>query len=168
MFPDFAELDRQAAESEYLLAQMYDEALSRWVPSVEAAVLPTMADGTAHPPDPDGFTTQTALSSWESLSEAWVAPALMILWCYHHLQAIDALDAAVTAAGARKPKPKLTGRRAVSKAAAVTVPSAVEPGCRSTCPTLSRTRSRWRGNKTPTWCAAWCSRCRTCRGRSSR
>lgn len=128
MFPDFAELDRQAAESEYLLAQMYDEALSRWVPSVEAAVLPTMADGTAHPPDPDGFTTQTALSSWESLSEAWVAPALMILWCYHHLQAIDALDAAVTAAGARKPKPKLTGRRAVSKAAAVTVPSAVEPG----------------------------------------
>lgn len=128
MFPDFAELDRQAAESEFLLAQMYDEALSRWVPSVEPFVLPTMADGTAYPPDPDGFTTQTALSAWETLSEAWIAPALMILWCYHHLQAVDALTGPVTAAAARKPKPKLTGRRAVAKAAATEIPAAVETG----------------------------------------
>lgn len=130
MFPDFTDLDRQADEAEYLLARMYGEALQRWIPSIEAAVLPAMADGTPYPPHPDGFTAQTALSAWDTLSEEWVASALMILWCYHHLQAVDALTGAVTAAG----KPKMTGRRAVNKAAAVATRPAAETGVPLTLP----------------------------------
>lgn len=128
MFPDFAELDRSADESEFLLTHMYDEALSRWIPAVEASVLPTMADGSVYPPNPDGFTTQTAVSAWDTLSEMWVASGLMILWCYHHLRAVDALSAPVTASGARKPRPVLSPPGTVKKAGSTQTGTTVEPG----------------------------------------
>src|SRR5512139_2899795 len=111
MWPGYADLDQQADEAEYLLANMYDEALKRWVPTVRGAVLPQMADGTPFPPNPDAFTTRTATAAWDDLAEQWVTPSLMVLWCYHHLLAVDAIAGDALTADGQPKKPKLTTRK---------------------------------------------------------
>lgn len=91
MWPGRGEALDRTILAEQAVADLFAEALRRWLPSARQVVLPSLtADaGGVLPPDPDGVAA--ASDSWDEIAAQVVLSGMRLLWVVAYLEAAEAL-----------------------------------------------------------------------------
>lgn len=91
MWPGRGEALDRTILAEQAVADLFSEALRRWLPSARAAVLPalTAAAGDPLPPDPDGIGA--VADEWEDIAAAVILGGFGLLWAVTYWEAADGL-----------------------------------------------------------------------------
>ncbi|AYD82007.1 portal protein [Mycobacterium phage Saguaro] len=90
MWPERGEALSRTIEAEAALTDLYSEALLRWLPTVQASVLPSLTAAGALPPNPDAVD-ETA-GAWDQLSTELILAGLSSLWALALVETLQGLE----------------------------------------------------------------------------
>ncbi|ART68196.1 hypothetical protein BTO20_06010 [Mycobacterium dioxanotrophicus] len=99
-FPGRDEALSHTIKAETAISDLYAEAIRRWAPDVQAAVLPSLtasAAGEQLPPDPDAVAQQQP--SWETAATAVIVAGLAVLWAVAVYETLSGLAGVVPSIG---------------------------------------------------------------------
>jgi hypothetical protein len=97
-FPGRDEALSHTIKAETAISDLYAEAIRRWAPDVQAAVLPALTAAASElPPDPDAVAQKQ--SEWETSAEAVIIAGLAVLWAVAVYETVTGLAGAVPSIG---------------------------------------------------------------------
>lgn len=90
MWPEIGDAVNRTVQAEAALNDVYALALTRWSPSLEAAVLPTLTASGQLPPDPAAVAETQQV--WDQLTQELILVGLSMVWAMSFDEASDSLS----------------------------------------------------------------------------